>query len=104
MEADLAVSSLYETSSACVFHWQLRYQDTVSRSVLTATSGDRQQKPLLNRNKLLYKVYGFGNVFDPYSLTRLLIKVENTSFNLGIFIVTDYGHSVSIGTVKSKSG
>lgn len=88
----------------CVSPWQLGYQDAVSRSVLTAPPGDRQQKPLLNRNKLLYKVYEFGNVFDPYSLTRLLIEVEKTNFNLEIFIVTDYGHSASIGTMKSRSG
>lgn len=58
---------------------------------LTSPLGDRQQMPLLNKNKLLYKVYRFGNVFGPLFLIRLLVEMEKTGVYLGTLIAVDCG-------------
>lgn len=48
-----------------------------------STPHDRWQMPLLNKNRLQFKIYGFGNVFDSQFLTSLLVKLEKTGVNLG---------------------
>lgn len=65
--------SLWCLTALC-FPWHLRYQDAVGSSGLTSPFGDRQQMPLSNKNKLLYKLYEFGKVFNPLFLIRLLVK------------------------------
>lgn len=59
--------------------------------VLTSP-GVKQQTVLLNKNKLLYKIEGLGNVFDPVSNQANGRSGKETGVNLGILIAIDCGH------------
>ena len=59
--------------------------------VLTSP-GEKRQILLLNKNKLLYKIEGLGNVFDPQFQPGYGRSGKETGVNLGTLIAINCGH------------